>query len=131
MSQKHLNQTNFKLLNDEGVCEGFSFDLEPESKTKLKKTATVYYSKHYKNNVLKINLDKHKSFYFTRSMWKNFRQYYQIIDNALLKQRDSPESDHISFTDDRYASGPESKRENYVTDSNSKKHENSHRQPTL
>jgi hypothetical protein len=106
MSQKQLSQTNFKLLEEsEGGershHEGFSFDLEPESKTKIKKTATVYYSKHYKTNVLKINLDKHKSFYITPSMWKNFRQHYQIIDNALIKQRDSPEPVYLSEPGDR------------------------------
>jgi hypothetical protein len=51
-----------------------------------KKTARIYYSTAYKENVLSLNFGSSKSFLFTKSMWKVFRNYTKSIDSILLDE---------------------------------------------
>ncbi len=52
-----------------------------------KKTARIYYSSSYKENVLSLNFGSSKNFIFTKSMWNIFRKYIKTIDNLLYNDK--------------------------------------------
>jgi hypothetical protein len=47
------------------------------------KTFRMYYSKSYKDFVISFNFTNCRKFIISRSMWKIFRKYINIIDGEL------------------------------------------------
>lgn len=47
------------------------------------KTFRMYYSKSYKDYVISFNFTNCRKFIISRSMWKIFRKYINIIDGEL------------------------------------------------
>jgi hypothetical protein len=81
MAQKQIDLFKKKQLNmstQTGDDEDF-FRIHLDGK----KTARIYYSTAYKDNVLSLNFGSSKSFIFTKPMWRLFRNYINTIDNYM------------------------------------------------
>lgn len=79
MAQADLNKFNFKLGED----GSFSFDLCPGP---YAKRCTIRYSKHYKGQIINIEINKNKSFVITTAMWKILRNHSDLLDNFLQNE---------------------------------------------
>ena len=53
------------------------------------KTARLYFSSAYKNNVLCLNCGNSKNFIFTRCMWNDFKKEFDNINNLFNNDRNS------------------------------------------
>lgn len=82
MTQAHLNKFNFKVNED----DSFSFDLCPGP---FSKRITVRYSKHYKCNIINIEVNRNKSFVITESMWHIIVTHFDLLNNFLLPKNAS------------------------------------------
>ena len=81
MTQRQVEwyKYNNKINNSTQTGEDDHFKIHLDKK----KTARIYYSLAYKDNVLSFNFGTSKNFIFTKPMWKLFRNYIKTIDTYM------------------------------------------------
>ncbi len=84
MTQRQLDTTGFSLKR-KFRCQSTQTSYQNKDllhiQLDVNKTARIYYSTTYKNNVLCLNCGNSKNFLFTKQMWTDFRKYFQEIND--------------------------------------------------